>query len=157
MTRRSQLFRTEVTIKHWFTALEQTAEENTIDILIDAAEQIRNLAQLIAPRDTGALRSSIAIVSTKSSDYSSMVANARRFRPGVSVQSKPMAGKNEVYVIPVVGYAGHQEFGTRDHGSQPFMIPALRTVGMKVLPKGFAAEVFGKYKQKPPIIIRMWF
>ncbi len=153
----SQLFRTQVTNKHRFTALEQTAETNTIDILIDAANQIRHLATLIAPRDTGALRSSIAVVSTKGSDYSNMVANARRFRPGVSVLGRPSAGKNEVYVLPVVGYAGHQEFGTRNHGAQPFLIPALRTVGMKVLPQGFAAGVFGQYKQKPPIYIRMWF
>ena len=146
------IFRGEIMLKHWFHALEQTTKENTIEILLDAAEQIRDLAMLLAPSETGALRNSIAIVSQRRSDYAAMVLNARRFRPGVAVQPSPRAGKDEVYIVPVVGYAAHQEFGTIHHGAQPFLIPAVLTVGAKVLPQGFRAHIFGRYKSKPPII-----
>ena len=147
-----RIFKGEVMLKHWFNALERTTKENTIDVLLDAAEQIRDLAMLIAPSETGALRNSIAVVSQKRSDYSLKVQNARRFRPGVKVQPSPKAGKNEVYIVPVVGYAAHQEFGTIHHGAQPFLTPAVLTVGSKVLPRGFRTHIFGRYKSKPPII-----
>lgn len=151
------IFKGEIMLKHWFRALEQTTKERTIDVLLDAAEQIRDLTMLLAPRETGALRNSIAIVSQKKSNFSLMVLNARRFRPGVEVQPSPRAGKDEVYIVPVVGYAAHQEFGTINNGAQPFLIPAVLTVGAKVLPRGFRAQIFGRYKRKPPIIKRWRF
>jgi len=147
----------EVIIKHWYKALAKTTRTNSIDVLLDAADKIRGLAEALAPMDTGALKRSIAIVSQKRSDYSRKVAIARRLRPRASIQPKPLVGKDEVFIIPVVGYAGFQEYGTKFHGAQPFLIPAVRTVGMKVLPRGFGAQVFGQYKKYPPIVNTMIF
>ena len=152
-----RLFRTEVELTHWLDALIDTTNENTEDALWIAGMQIKEVARLMAPRETGAMMNSIAIVSRRKSTYSSAVITARRMRPGVSVQPSPVAGKNEVYIIPVVGYAGHQEFGTMYHGAQPFLIPVVSSVGKKVLPEAFGAEVFGVYKKKQPIIKRWVF
>lgn len=152
-----KLFRTEIELKHWLKALVDTTNENTPDALWMAAMQIKEVARLMAPRETGALMNSIAVVSASKSTYASAVMTARRMRPGVAVQGSPTAQTNEVYIVPVVGYAGHQEFGTMYHGAQSFLIPALRAVGPKVLGEGFKTEVFGKYRQKPPIVKRWTF
>jgi HK97 gp10 family phage protein len=152
-----RLFRVEIELKHWLTALINTTNENASDALWMAGMQIKEVARLMAPRETGAMMNSIALVSAKKSTYNSAVLTARRMRPGAEVQGSPLAGKNEVYIVPVVGYAGHQEFGTSRNRAQPFLIPALRAVGPKVLSKAFGVEVFGRYKQKPPIIERWTF
>ena len=152
-----KLFRTEVELTHWLDALVDTVNENSDDALWMAGMQIKEVARLMAPRDTGAMMNSIAIVSAKKSTYSSAVITARRMRPGVAVQGSPTAQTKEVYIVPVVGYAGHQEFGTSRNSAQPFLIPALRAVGPKVLGESFGVEVFGKYKRRPPIVKRWTF
>lgn len=152
-----RVFKVKAELKHWVDSLRRVGEENTIDALWMAGMQIKEVARLMAPRETGALMNSIALVAQHKSTYGAAVMQAMRMRPGVAVQSSPSAGKNEVYIVPVVGYAGHQEFGTVFHGAQPFLIPALRTVGPKVLGKGFQTEVFGKYKRYPPIVKRWTF
>ncbi len=144
----------EVALKHWFKALERTTEENAIYVLIMAAKKIVAIAETIAPVETGALSRSIAIVSKKEDTWSRAVILARKLRPDVSIQRKPVARKNEVWIVPVVGYAGHQEFGTIYHGAQAFLFPTVNLIAQKVLPEGFGAEIFGKYKRKPPIIMR---
>jgi HK97 gp10 family phage protein len=152
-----RFFRAEIQLEHWLNALEKTTQDNAVEALWEAGMQIKEVARLMAPRETGALMNSIALVSQRKTTYGSAVMTAMRHRPGVAVQNSPSPGKDEVYIVPVVGYAGHQEFGTMYNKRQPFLTPAVHAVGARVLPKAFGAEIFGKYKQRPPIIKRWTF
>jgi hypothetical protein len=152
-----RLFKGEAELVSWLPALVKTTEENTDLALWMAGMQIKEVARLMASRETGAMMNSIALVSKRKSQYMGAVIMAERFRPGVAVQRSPTPQGSDVYIVPVVGYAGHQEFGTMYHRPQAFLIPALHAVGPTVLGEAFGTEVFGKYKQKPPITKRWTF
>ena len=152
-----RFFRTEISLKSWLPALEQQTKDNAIVALWNAGMQIKEVARLMAPRETGAMMNSIALVARHKSQYSGATMMAMRHRPGVAVQPSPVAGKDEVYIVPVVGYAGHVEFGTSTTPQQAFLTPAVHAVGKRVLPKEFGAEIFGKYKSRPPKIKRWIF
>ncbi len=151
-----RMFKTEVSLKSWLPALEKQTKDKAIVALWNAGMQIKEVARLMAARETGAMMNSIALVAAHKSQYSGAVMQAMRHRPGVAVQPSPRVGKNEVFIVPVVGYAGHQEFGAFNK-AQPFLTPAVHAVGKRVLPKEFGAEIFGKYKSRPPLVKRWVF
>lgn len=146
-------FGAKIRIEHWFDALEETTSTNTLDVLLDTAEKIKNLAYALAPRDTWALASSIAIISERGSTYTESRRRAMILNPeNTKFQDAPLDVRgDQVVILPVVGYAGHQEFGTVFHAAQPFLIPASQAVGTRYLPQGFMIHIFGQYKNKPPI------
>ena len=152
-----RMFKTQVSLKSWLPALQQQTKDNAIVALWNAGMQIKEVARLMAPRETGAMMNSIALVARHKSQYGGAVMAAGRFRPGVAVQTAPIPMKDEVYIVPVVGYAGHVEYGTMFSRQQAFLTPAVRAVGKRVLPKEFGAEIFGKYKSRPPLIKRWVF
>lgn len=136
----------------WIEALVELAEHEPKNILAAAAVQIRELASALAPIETGALKNSIALVWEGGDDFGARMRIALTYRPDIrGFQKPPPIEKNTVYLVPVVGYAGHQEFGTIHHPAQSFLFPAVTTIAPRAIPKGFKVEIFGKYKKKPPI------
>ena len=93
-------------------------------------KDIQDTARGYAPVDTGALRRSISVVTKEFSDFAGNVASAKGLRPTAAdyVHGKPSVTSHDVIVVAPMHYAIYQEFGTRSHGSQPYLIPAFDEV-----------------------------
>ena len=121
-----------ITVTHWFNPMRDIVEEHSLDFLHNLADDIRDEASDQAPVETGALANSIAVVSSIRTDYAAAVNKARSLRPthgdwgpALGVQPEPSPARDEVHIVPVVGYAGFVEFGTRKTPANPFLERAL--------------------------------
>ena len=93
-------------------------------------QDIQDTARGYAPVETGALRKSISVVTKEFSDFAANVATAKGLRPSAAdyVHGKPSVTTHDVVVVAPMHYAIYQEFGTRAHGAQPYLIPAFEDV-----------------------------
>lgn len=94
----------------------------------EAASQVATIAKQICPVDTGSLQSTIYVKTHDASTYGQGFEEPTGdsyILPEVDV---PPSGT--AYVAAADNYAIYVEFGTRYMGAEPFMIPALETVGL---------------------------
>jgi HK97 gp10 family phage protein len=93
-------------------------------------EDVRDRARQMAPIETGALRESISVITKEYSDFNDNVAIAKQLRPEAAgrIYSAPSTTVHDVIITAPMHYAPFQEFGTRYHGAQPYLIPAFEEV-----------------------------
>jgi len=104
-------------------------------VVDDTGQAIRDLAAVLAPRDTGSLQESFYIGNGETSDYALRAGAARsRNRSAVIVPevlpefALTLSGEGGGYTVVVgsaVQHALFQEFGTRFQSAQPSLIPAV--------------------------------
>lgn len=85
-------------------------------------------AKIFAPVDTGALRNSIHVVTSMGSEAEMALDMANSLRPGSVGGMAPSLAGNELgraFIGVGVEYGIYVEFGTKNTGSQPFLIPAV--------------------------------
>jgi len=92
--------------------------KNNANFVKSVGFAVEGLAKMKAPIDTGALRNSIYTRTATDNPVS----------PNSDLELPNPKKSNSVTVGPSVEYGIYQEFGTRNMGSQPFLIPALREV-----------------------------
>lgn len=101
----------------------------------DAAEDMRDRASQLAPRDTGSLAASLYVATPDGSDYSQRASAARALNSRATIVSEvtpdqvlSLGGESGKGFIAVVGIAVEHgvfnELGTRFMAPQPFMVPA---------------------------------
>ncbi len=102
------------------TALARLAggvsEEKLRSLLHEGGEIIAKEARRLAPVDTGTLRDSIEVTDDRDARLYGKLNGS-----GISVYVGPVGSTEDGDVF----YAKFQEFGTVNHGAQPFMRPAI--------------------------------
>jgi HK97 gp10 family phage protein len=92
------------------------SEEKLRSLLHEGGEIIAQEARRLAPVDTGTLRDSIEVTDDRDARLYGKLNG-----PGISVYVGPVGSTEDGDVY----YAKFQEFGTVNHGAQPFMRPAI--------------------------------
>ena len=98
-------------------------------LLLEAAQIVTTNAKLLAPVDTGVLRSSIGYA-TKNQKTQPLSVNPR---------------EGEAYVGTATSYAPYVEYGTRRQSAQPFLRPAVNSIKGN---SGFAKKVLNSAMDK---------
>jgi HK97 gp10 family phage protein len=93
-------------------------------------EDVRDRARDYAPVETGALRESISVTTKEYSDFNNNVALAKQLRPEAAklVLQEPSVTTHDVVITAPMHYAIFQEFGTKAHAAQPYLVPAFEDV-----------------------------
>ena len=107
---------TDPAIKAKLAVLPEKMLEWAFEVMLKQAELMRDLANIYAPVETGALRDSIRVERGGEGMHWRLV----RVRAG-GYMTNPKTGKR-------VDYAKHQEFGTKHMSAQPYMQPAFEEV-----------------------------
>lgn len=103
--------------------------------VLQSADNIRGMASVLAPRDTGSLVESLYISSTEDSDYGQRAAAAASRNPDAEIVPEvtpefavTLSGNNRGFMAVVGSAVEHgvfQEFGTRFIGPRAFLTPAV--------------------------------
>jgi len=151
-----------ITVTHWFNPMRDIVEKHSLDYLHNLADDIRDEASDQAPVETGALANSIAVVSSIRTDYAAAVNKARSLRPthgdwgpALGVQPEPSPARDEVHIVPVVGYAGFVEFGTRKTPANPFLERALDIIMAERAGGELKSFLMLMFRGKPDSIVRI--
>ena len=113
----------------WNAASARTAKLLDLAVRKAAFDIEANAKQPPIPVDTGAMRASIHVVTSKDNGHTKAVADAKRLRKGVKTYPvvKP-AGPREAIVAVGVHYGIYVEMGTRKMTGRPYLGPAIRRV-----------------------------
>lgn len=104
-------------------------ERRVATIIAKAAFDVQAGAQILAPVDTGALKNSIYVSTSRDSTYRRAVQEALKANPKAEIvdEVRPSAPL-QVIVGAAVRYAPYVEFGTRRMAARPYLRPAVDRV-----------------------------
>lgn len=92
------------------------------------AFEIEARAKVYSPIDTGANRSSIHTITSKSSNFARAAADAHGKRPEVSVQPAPTPRGTDAHVGAGMEYSAALEYGSRGRSGRPYLGRAVNEV-----------------------------
>ncbi len=106
--------------------LDAKVKSNAQRLVAASAFRVSQTAIMMAPIDLGALKSSIFVKTSVSSNFAGAVKNAEALRPGVRTEDSPgIDSPYQAHVVAPVEYALFQELGTSRMAAHPYMVPAV--------------------------------